>query len=44
MRQYCAHDHQKRLRQPGFRVLMSGKRHCYDMFAFASLVKPSKPG
>jgi len=27
--QYCSHDYQKRLRQYGFKVSMSGKGNCY---------------
>lgn len=28
--QYCSHDYQKRLRQHGFQISMSGKGNCYD--------------
>jgi len=28
--QYCSHDYQKTLREPGFKVSMSGKGNCYD--------------
>lgn len=28
--QYCKHDYQKRLRELGFKISMSGKGNCYD--------------
>ena len=28
--QYCSHDYQKRLRDQGFQVSMSGKGNCYE--------------
>ena len=40
--QYCAHDHQKLLRQHGFKVSMSRKGNCYDNSAVESLFKSLK--
>ena len=37
--QYCAHDHQKLLRQRGFKVSISGKGNCYDNSAVESFFK-----
>ena len=41
-RPYCSHDYQKRLRDQGFRVSMSGKGNCYDNAAVETLFKSLK--
>ena len=40
--QYCSHDYQKRLRQHGFKVSMSGKGNCYDNAAMETFFKTIK--
>lgn len=40
--QYCSHDYQKRLRQIGFKVSMSGKGNCYDNAAVETFFKTIK--
>jgi len=40
--QYCSHDYQKRLRQHGFVVSMSGKGNCYDNAAVDTFFKTVK--
>jgi len=40
--QYCAHDHQKLMRNHGFKVSMSGKGNCYDNSAVESFFKSLK--
>lgn len=40
--QYCSHDYQKRLRQNGFKVSMSGKGNCYDNAAVETFFKTNK--
>lgn len=40
--QYCSHDYQKRLRQLGFKVSMSGKGNCYDNAAVETFFKTLK--
>ena len=40
--QYCSHDYQRRLRQHGFRVSMSGKGNCYDNAAIETFFKTIK--
>jgi transposase InsO family protein len=40
--QYCSHDHQKILRQHGFKVSMSGKGNCYDNAAVETFFKTIK--
>lgn len=40
--QYCSHDYQKRLRQLGFKVSMSGKGNCYDNAAVETFFKTIK--
>jgi len=40
--QYCSHDYQKRLRQHGFKVSMSGKGNCYDNAAVETFFKTVK--
>ncbi|WP_110281130.1 IS3 family transposase [Loktanella sp. PT4BL] len=40
--QYCSHDYQKRLRQHGFKVSMSGKGNCYDNAAVETFFKTIK--
>jgi len=40
--QYCSHDYQKRLRELGFQVSMSGKGNCYDNAAVETFFKTLK--
>ena len=40
--QYCSHDYQKRMRQLGFKVSMSGKRNCYDNAVVETFFKKLK--
>jgi putative transposase len=40
--QYCSHDYQKRLRELGFKVSMSGKGNCYDNAAVETFFKTLK--
>ena len=40
--QYCSHDYQKRLRQHGFKVSMSGKGNCYDNAVVEAFFKTIK--
>jgi transposase InsO family protein len=40
--QYCSHDYQKRLRQHGFKVSMSGKGNCYDNAVVETFFKTLK--
>lgn len=40
--QYCAHDYQKRRRQLGFKLSMSGKGDCYDNAAVETFFKTLK--
>jgi putative transposase len=40
--QYCSHDYQKRLREVGFQVSMSGKGNCYDNAAVETFFKTLK--
>jgi len=40
--QYCSHDYQKRLRQHGFKISMSGKGNCYDNAAMETFFKTIK--
>ncbi len=40
--QYCSHDYQKRLRQHGFKVSMSGKGDCYDNAVVETFFKTLK--
>jgi transposase InsO family protein len=40
--QYCSHDYQKRLRQHGFQISMSGKGNCYDNAAMETFFKTIK--
>ena len=40
--QYCSHDYQKRLRQHGFKVSMSGKGNCYDNAVVETFFKTVK--
>jgi putative transposase len=40
--QYCSHDYQKRLREAGFKVSMSGKGNCYDNAAVENFFKTLK--
>lgn len=40
--QYCSHDYQKRLKQHGFKVSMSGKGNCYDNAAMETFFKTIK--
>jgi putative transposase len=40
--QYCSHDHQKRLRDLGFKVSMSGRGNCYDNAAVENFFKTLK--
>jgi len=40
--QYCSHDYQKRLRQLGFKVSMSGKGNCYDNAVVETFFKTLK--
>ena len=37
--QYCAHDYQKRLRELGSQVSVSGKGNCYDNAAVEGAFK-----
>jgi len=39
---YCAHDYQKRLRELGSQVSMSGKGNCYDNAAIETFFKTLK--
>ena len=40
--QYCSHDYQKRLRQHGFQISMSGKGNCYDNAVVETFFKTIK--
>ena len=40
--QYCSHDYQKRLRQHGSKVSMSGKGNCYDNAVVETFFKTIK--
>ena len=40
--QYCAHDYQKRLRDLGFKISMSGRGNCYDNAAVETFFKTLK--
>jgi putative transposase len=40
--QYCSHDHQKRLRELGLNVSMSGRGNCYDNAAVETFFKTLK--
>jgi putative transposase len=40
--QYCSHDYQKRLREVGFQVSMSGRGNCYDNAAVETFFKTLK--
>ncbi|MBL1419487.1 MAG: IS3 family transposase, partial [Alphaproteobacteria bacterium] len=40
--QYCSHDYQKRLREVGFEISMSGKGNCYDNAAMETFFKTIK--
>jgi putative transposase len=40
--QYCSHDYQKRLRELGLKVSMSGKGNCYDNAAVETFFKTLK--
>jgi len=40
--QYCSHDYQKRMRQLGFKVSMSGKGNCYDNAVVETFFKTLK--
>lgn len=40
--QYCSHDYQKRLRELGFKISMSGKGNCYDNAAMETFFKTIK--
>ena len=40
--QCCSHDYQKRLRELGFTISMSGKGNCYDNAAVETLFKTLK--
>jgi putative transposase len=40
--QYCSHEYQKRMRQIGFKVSMSGKGNCYDNAAVETFFKTIK--
>ena len=40
--QYCSHDYQKILREPGLRSLMSGKGNCYDNAVVETFFKTIK--
>jgi len=40
--QYCSHDYQKRLRDLGFKLSMSGKGNCYDNAAMETFFKTIK--
>jgi len=40
--QYCSHDYQKRMRQHGFKVSMSGTGNCYDNAAVETFFKTIK--
>jgi putative transposase len=40
--QYCSHDYQKRLREVGFQISMSGKGNCYDNAAVETFFKTLK--
>jgi putative transposase len=40
--QYCTHDYQKRLREVGFKVSMSGRGNCYDNAAVETFFKTLK--
>jgi putative transposase len=40
--QYCSHDYQKRLRDLGFKVSMSGRGNCYDNAAVETFFKTLK--
>lgn len=40
--QYCSHDYQKRLRDEGFQMSMSGKGNCYDNAAVETFFKSLK--
>lgn len=40
--QYCAHNYQKRLRQLGFKLSMSGKGNCYDNAVVETFFKTLK--
>ena len=37
--QYYSHDYQKRLRETGFKIFMSGKGNCYDNAAMETFFK-----
>ena len=39
---YCSHDYQKRLRDLGFKVSMSGRGNCYDNAAVETFFKTLK--
>lgn len=40
--QYCSHDYQKRLRECGFKISMSGKGNCFDNAAVETFFKSMK--
>ena len=40
--QYCSHDYQKRMREIGFKVSMSGRGNCYDNAAVETFFKTLK--
>ncbi len=40
--QYCSHDYQKRLRDVGFEISMSGKGNCFDNAAMETFFKTIK--
>jgi putative transposase len=40
--QYCSHDYQRRLREVGFQISMSGTGNCYDKAAVETFFKTLK--